>query len=281
MHLRYTTENTLLAMQQYRNWPEVVTLISKRQNFYKVVLKNGMCIESPRGLKSLMHDIFFRKVYTPSPLRIGRDDIVVDIGAHHGVFTLFAATQTRNSIYAFEASPLNFKILAQNLAANKLKHVVAFNSAVSDKVGATSFLLNPYVEQGNVQAAHLIPEKLKQFRNKPEHPVFDDLVPDPDNLDIYTEIEVPTTCLQAIIDDNNLGGIDFLKLDCEGSEGSILASTSPAYLRRIRKIALEFHDHLSQFTHVDIQKLLEEGSFVTRLSWDQQSPLGYIYAWRQ
>jgi hypothetical protein len=39
MHTRFTPENIFLAIQQYRNWPEVIRIISKTQNYYKVVLE--------------------------------------------------------------------------------------------------------------------------------------------------------------------------------------------------------------------------------------------------
>jgi hypothetical protein len=85
MHVRFTAENIFLVTRQYKNYAEVITLIAKRQDFHQVILKNGIRIESPGGLKYLMNDIFFRKVYNPAHLHIGTNDIVVDIGSHHGV----------------------------------------------------------------------------------------------------------------------------------------------------------------------------------------------------
>jgi len=58
-------------------------------------------------------------------------------------------------------------------------------------------------------------------------------------------------------------------------------ATPGDYLRRIRKLAIEFHDNaLPQFKHDDIQRLLEEVGFVTRLNWNGKSRFGYIYARR-
>lgn len=76
MHVRFTAENVFLATRRYQNWAEVVTLIAKRRDFNKVILKNGLRIESPTGLKFLMHEIFLRKMYNPTPLGIGSHDIV-------------------------------------------------------------------------------------------------------------------------------------------------------------------------------------------------------------
>jgi len=81
-----------------------------------------------------------------------------------------------------------------------------------------------------------------------------------------------------IMDEYSLSQIDFLKLDCEGSEGAIFASTPREYLRRIRKISLEFHDNVSSLRHEEIQRLLEDMEFQTALRWNGKSPYGYLYA---
>jgi len=82
---------------------------------------------------------------------------------------------------------------------------------------------------------------------------------------------------ENIFEENKLDKIDFLKLDCEGSEGSILLSTPKPYLQRIAKIAIEFHDNVSQLNHQEIRELLEDVGFTTELSWDEISPFGYLY----
>ncbi len=56
-----------------------------------------------------------------------------------------------------------------------------------------------------------------------------------------------TVTLKHLSDQNDLNYIDLLKMDCEGSEGFALISTSLDYIKRIRKIAMEFHNTLSPF----------------------------------
>src|SRR2546428_6133240 len=110
MDVLYAAENVLLATRKYKNWMAAVTAIATRREFNKIILKNGLQIEAPEDLKWLMNQIFFKKVYTPTAhLQIGSNDIVVDIGAHCGVFTLFASLITKNTIYSFEPSPRNFR----------------------------------------------------------------------------------------------------------------------------------------------------------------------------
>ena len=275
MHIGYALENVVLAARAYENWAEVIAATVKRREPTKVILKDGLTIEAEVDLRFLVREIFFKRMYNPAYLPIGDNDIVVDIGANNGVFTLFAASITRNAVHAFEPSPRNLEVLRRNIAVNGLHHVTAQGCAVSDKVGLAKLFLNPANGQQNLLSDHIIPDKIEQYKTCTD---LNYLISGPDKAETY--VEVPTTTLQEIMDCNHLEQIDFLKLDCEGAEGSILQSTPGEYLKRVRKIAMEFHNHLSELSHSDIQNILEAASFTTRLKWDTKSPLGYIYAWR-
>lgn len=275
MGIGYAIGNVVLAARAYENWVEVIANTARRQEPPKVILKNGYTIEAEIGLRFIVREIFFERVYNPSYLPVEENDIVVDIGANDGVFTLFAASLTRNAIHAFEPSPRNLEVLRRNITVNGLHHVIAHGCAVSDEVGLAKLLLDPIDGQRNRLSDHIVHNKNEEYKilAKLNNPVS--------GLDeAKTYIEVPTTTLQEIMDCNKLEQIDFLKMDCEGSEGSILTSTSADCLQRIRKIALEFHDHLSELSHRDMQNILERSGFSTKLKWDRKSPLGYIYAWR-
>lgn len=276
MGLGYALGNVVLAARKYENWAEVISAIVKRQEPAKIILRNGLVIESEVALRFIVREIFFEKVYTPPYLLIGDKDIVVDIGANNGVFSLFAASNTRNAVHAFEPSPRNLEILRRNIVFNQLQNVTVHSCAVSNKVGLAKLFLSPADGQQNLLSHHIIPAKIEQYKARTD---LNYLISDSDKAETY--IEVPTTSLQEIMDSNNLEQIDFLKLDCEGAEGPILQSTPYSYLKRIRKIALEFHDHLSELNHIDIQNILKRASFSIRLKWDKQSPLGYIYAWQR
>jgi hypothetical protein len=83
VNIVYTAKNVMLATREYKNWLAAVMAIATRHEFKKVILKNGMQIEASQGFKWLMNQIFYEKIYTPTPqLQISKDDIVMDIGAH-------------------------------------------------------------------------------------------------------------------------------------------------------------------------------------------------------
>jgi FkbM family methyltransferase len=62
-------------------------------------------------------------------------DIVVDIGANIGYYTLLEAKIVGDSgfVYAIEPVPNTFKMLTRNIEANNYKNILALNLAVGDK----------------------------------------------------------------------------------------------------------------------------------------------------
>ena len=243
---------------QFQNWQEIMTALAKGQKPSRVILKSGLKIEAPEDVSILraIKRIFFKKMYLPSPLDIKRNDVVVDIGANIGVFTAFAATRTENMVYAFEPFPNTFKFLSTNIHANNFHHVHAYAMAVCDKVGTQKFFLNKKMSTGHSLSDYFTHNDSENY------------------------IEVPTTSLPQIMDDNSLEKIDFLKMDCEGAEGSIFQSIPQHYLKKIKKIAMEFHDHASPLTHSEIEKLLLDAGYTTSINWNKKKSTGYLYAYQ-
>jgi FkbM family methyltransferase len=227
------------------------------ENPERVVLRNGLVIESPpSSLLWITEEIFFEEVYCPPGFAIGPKDVVVDIGANVGVFTLYASRRTEGPVYAYEPFPTNIEFLLRNLHHNGVRNVVAASKAVYDKSGPTPLFLSDFA------SGHLL------FDRNVEGPLEEFL-------------EVSATTLKALMADHGLDTVDFLKLDCEGAEGAILASTPGDDLRRVSRIALEFHDNVSSLNHTQVIELLADSGYETRLRWDGRSPFGYVYAKRR
>ena len=62
-------------------------------------------------------------------------DIVIDVGANIGYYTLLFAKKVgeNGKVYAFEPDPVSFTILEKNIKDNKFRNIEAFNIALSDK----------------------------------------------------------------------------------------------------------------------------------------------------
>jgi len=231
-----------------------VTLILVGKEPANISLHNGIKICAPKNLPLLeiISEIFTYKVYTPINLRIAPNDIVLDIGANIGIFSLFASLNTRNLIYAFEPFTENIKYIKKNAKKNLANNIIINEYAISGRTDIMNLSLtrNP---AGNI----LYTKDLKKSEK--------------------TSVDVLSKTLEQIMEENNLKQIDFLKMDCEGSEGDIFMSTSKQYLRRIKKISLEFHDNVSVLNHHQIQQVLKNADFSTWLNWNGMGPFGYIY----
>ena len=68
---------------------------------------------------------------------IKEGDIVIDIGAHIGYYTLLFSKLVGKTgkVFAFEAHPDNFTLLKQNVETNGYTNVVVENKAVSNYNG--------------------------------------------------------------------------------------------------------------------------------------------------
>ncbi|CAN5904008.1 MAG: FkbM family methyltransferase [Gemmatimonadota bacterium] len=145
--------------------------------------------------------------------------------------------------------------MERNLRQNGFERVVVHRAAVNDVAGSARLYLSE-IGGGHLLFDHNVQGGLAEW------------------------VEVPTVTLEQIMEDERLESIDFLKLDCEGAEGAILETTPRTCLRRVRQIAMEFHDNVSRLDHRAMEALLQDAGFRTQLRWNGRSPFGYLYAWQ-
>jgi len=150
--------------------------------------------------------------YDVDGFEINSSDIIIDIGAHIGLFSLLVSQFCKTGkIFSFEPIRENFDLLVSNLALNHIENVFPFNVGVSKKSGKLNLFLN------NDQSAHSI------FPKGPE------------------SITVEATSLQKIFDEKQISSCKLLKLDCEGAEYDIIDSLPVEYLDKIQNMAIEYH----------------------------------------
>lgn len=241
----------LRSLFRMGNWLEVALNFALGKNPRRIVL-NGIgtiCGEQDYTLSHSVYGTFFRRIYTGYGLQLEAGDIVVDIGANVGTFSILSANGGVAKVLAYEPHPGNFRHLTQNLRVCGASCVQAFPLAVAAKAGAGNLSLSP-ISGG--------------------HSLFDP--------EMGQCLKVMATTLPELMVENRIDRIDFLKLDCEGAEGAILQATPREQLRRIKKIAMEFHNGYSSLDHRAMQKLLNEAGFKTEVRWDGRSVTGYLYA---
>lgn len=130
-------------------------------------------------------------------------DVVIDLGANIGYFTLLAARLVgkEGKVFAFEPEPRNYGYLVRNVELNRYENVVALQKAVADRHGVVKLFTCPY-DTGH----HTIQkyDGIQAYR--------------PDFVDErkeYVEVE------QVSLDDffgELVGPINVIKMDVEGAE---------------------------------------------------------------
>jgi FkbM family methyltransferase len=126
-------------------------------------------------------------------------DVVYDVGANVGFFTLLAArlTGANGHVYAFEPVPENVAAVRHNLAQNHMAHVTVLQQAVSDEVGEGKLLLAHYSGGSSLDTVGSPP-------------------------DLKGELIVPLTTLDALVVQQNYPQPKFVKIDVEGAEINVL-----------------------------------------------------------
>jgi len=146
--------------------------------------------------------------------------VVVDIGAHIGTFSIFAATRFKEAkVYAFEPEPSNFKLLKENIQINKLEErITPFNLAVG---GGTGKQIELHYHPTSLASSSTV------YSMRTE--------------ETASAVKVNSISLKDIFQENKLSHCDLLKMDCEGAEYEILFSTPQRVLNKIKSISLEAH----------------------------------------
>lgn len=73
--------------------------------------------------------------------RLHSGDVVYDIGAHVGLYTLLSSSRVgpEGHVYAFEPSPKNVGYLKRHIQLNGLRNCTVVEAAVSDRTGSGRF----------------------------------------------------------------------------------------------------------------------------------------------
>lgn len=208
--------------------------------------------------KLAAHEVWGWEEYGDKNFAIQPGDVVVDLGAHIGSFSVWAARQAPNGqVYAFEPNHENYRLLEENKKLNDIANLSIFNFAVSDKSGEVVLFASDHCSMS--------------------HSLFE--------TDAKNSKTVRAVSLAEILQANQIDKVDYLKLDVEGAEYLVILNTPPQTLRQIDKIFIEYHDYLEHgHTYKDIETYLTENGFEVEVGRDLFSrhvlKLGYLKARR-
>lgn len=196
----------------------------------KVFSAFGMPIALPPKALGLVREIYGRKVYFRPGFELQKGDVVVDLGANIGVFTILAA-KLGCRVIALEA---------QSGFVEELKKNCQLNLASSLSSGSV------------IPVFGVIGQDCGLFSN-------------PANLTSATHYQEapPALNMKDLIAQHGLKKIDFLKIDIEGSEYSLFGGEDTPWLSIVDKIVMEVHTEFGN--PEDIALALTQNGFEVEL----------------
>jgi FkbM family methyltransferase len=147
-------------------------------------------------------------------------DLVIEIGANAGVFTIFMASklaQSGGSVLSFEPSAQAYTRLVNNVSANDLQNVTLFNAAVSDMTAFAMF----HEPEGHLTNGSLMKSFANQFS---------------DRVKATPVLAIDAVKLNDLV---KTGQRLLIKMDVEGFEAPVLQALKPVIEAHHPDILLE------------------------------------------
>lgn len=239
------TRDTLVTywflFRTFRNWLTLVQnlrgggYMSQGPAVDRLVLRDGLTVVHPphrSGLVPIMLEIWHGNTY-----RIGEfyrprpGDVVVDVGAHVGLFTLrILQCEPRCRVISLEPSPENFACLKANVS-----RLGAGSDVTLHQMGIGG-------EFGKIRMMEI-----------PTNRSFDARTTQARQGDTTAVDVVPLAHLFELA---RAERIALLKMDAEGGENGAFSTADSALFSRIERIALEYHDNYLPGTLALLQQRL-------------------------
>lgn len=155
---------------------------------------------------------------------VEKDDVVLDIGGNYGFFTLNAIIKGASKIYSVEPYKPAFDHI--NKLSQKFTEIIPINMAVSKTDGVVQMFVNE-----DASATNCVTNYGELFGRE------------------SNETEVNSININTLLD-SIPERINFMKVDCEGSEMDIFQTITEKNIRRIDKMVIETHgDEIDTFVY--------------------------------
>ncbi len=224
---------------------------------------NDLIIYHDESSKGVIHEVFTEDCYNIQG--IPKCSTVIDIGAHIGTFTLRCAKERNCKVYAYEPSPINYRLLKKNIEENNLtQKVKTFQKAIGAKNEKRSFYTNPEHTAGSS--------------------FFLGDTPDFKDRALIASI-AETVTLEQIFNYNHIIHCNVLKIDCEEAEKEIFSEQSKPFFKNTGYVVLEWHYYDGRIYSDYLQNI----GFTTLLTGCGDSPpkyditfaRGILHAWNR
>ena len=247
---------TLLLGKKRRDkiWPRIIDPFAHHK--FLGILPDGNFILSRQSTKDqgIINEIygycFYNHFFKPK-----RAHVVVDVGAHIGIYALKAAKLVGNEgiVLAFEPETQNFSLLLKNIALNRAKNVIPLKIALANFIGRAKL----YIDPNNVGGHSLVYHDRENWR------------------------EVNVSTLDAIISKLAIEFVDLMKIDVEGGELDVLKGARGLLQRKaIKKVVVAAYHCSTEAKEIE-QYLLKNDFHVRVLRHQTRSrEWPHVYGWQ-
>lgn len=237
-----TTTLRLFLATLHGKYPSNIGL-TKNNSYYKY---NGIRILAPKDAAGVFLEIFQDKVYE-QVFKPKINDVVIDIGAYVGMFSVKAsdAVGKEGMVIAVEPCPENYNLLSKNtLSCNNIKLVKV---AIMDKEGEGKLYYS------NAAAANsLVLHRSGKY----------------DTVSMIT--------LDRLVKDMNLKHVDFIKIDAEGVEMEVLKGATETLKNGTKLVIAAYHTTANGDLEIrHVEKYLQNKGYKIKY---QRGLRSYIYA---
>lgn len=196
-------------------------------------------------LRSVIKEVFKEHVYFIESSELNDQPVVVDIGAHVGVATLYFSMILPNSkIYSVEPNPVSFELLKKNTTTNRVEAEL-FPVAIIPGTSLTQQKIPVFVDTAESEQWLSNASLLEGSWTHRED---------------TTKIVVDGWTLSRLFQEIDEDQIDFLKIDIEGGEHDLIASTTTEVLQKVHHLMIEMHP-TSVFIFEETSQQLEKKGF--------------------
>ena len=170
-------------------------------------------------------------------------EILVDVGANMGLYTVLATMTRRVRVFAFEPEAQNFALLNRNIQLNGLcERVVAWCAALSDESRFNRLYLNSTTIG---DSCHAFGEKV-DYRLRPR--------------DFRGVQGCSSTTLDQLVESGALPPPNHIKIDVDGFEHKVIGGAERVLVRpELRSVLVEINTHLTE--HMAVVGRLERFGF--------------------
>jgi len=156
-------------------------------------------IKDSKVIKCLDNPYFFEGPYITDHCYLKPGDLVLDVGANLGLFSVFAALEVgpTGRVLAFEPNERAVNIMRDNLRLNNINNVDIFYDVLTDQIGEVDFHIDL---DGTFGASSIFTTRFNKV----------------------LQIKAQQNTIDRFVREHNIERIDFIKADIEGAERLML-----------------------------------------------------------